>query len=299
MPGSLPAFSTNSSTHSGRARVSNTSKGDWQRFHEWADLVAKAVRGDGRPTQLFKRYAELAPTPAKPVPTSILLDLDDVREHLEGPDGVAVEKIGELCAGVKDEKFELSFDDQAVTADIVFSAEKQQFRLRSDQLHMFRVRREQGGGGRPTSLLSYLNLEQSFRITIADSSLLYAAGSFFRPRWRVANISSEDEIPMRQCFMPLATLAKATSEKGTKSAKDHMEWESDSLFGLIDRLTELGRGGFDSLRWLVCDDEQQEVADFIGMNENARKLVFIHAKSGKVICQRHPCMTSAGRSKRI
>src|SRR5262249_50723134 len=145
----------------------------------------------------------------------------------------------------------------------------------------FRVKREEGAGGRPKSLLSYLNQEQAFRVTIRDSDLLYAAGSFFRPRWRVSELKRKQQIPMYKCFIQVPRLANATSEKGTQSTHNHGKWQHNSLFGIIDDLTSSGQEGFVRLPWLVCDDQNDEVSDFWGIDEDAGRLVFIHAKDGK------------------
>ena len=265
-----------------RARVSNSAKGGWLRFHEWAEAVASAVASRKRPHQLFGRYAQLVQAPAGPEPTNILLDLDEVREELQTSNQKPVKQIEDVCVDITDGKFRLKIDGLEVPVRISFSDQKHRFELESEELHAgFRVKREEGAGGRPKSLLSYLNQEQSFRVTIRDSDLLYAAGSFFRPRWRVSEIKREEQIPMYNCFTCVPRLAGATSEKGTQSINNHGGWQDDSLFGIIDELTRSGREGFIPLPWLVCDDQNDEVSDFWGIDEDASRLVFIHAKNGK------------------
>lgn len=264
-----------------RSRVSDSASGSWADFHGWADQVAQVVRSKARAARLFQRYAEIAPTPKRPIPTSILFDIDDIKDSLEDVAGKIVRELEDLCIEVGNGEFSVTIDGRVIPVRLLYTEAKRKFRLESDQLHSdYRVRQEVGGGGRPKSLLSYLNQEQPFRITIANSSLLYAAGSFFRPRWKVSEITSEDDVPMRTCFLPTPSLAHATSEKGTASIDGNRRWQPTSLFGLIDRSTETGIDGFDDLPWLVCDDQQNEVADFIGLNRGLHKLAFIHAKSG-------------------
>ena len=162
-----------------RARVSNSAKGGWLRFHEWAEAVASAVASKRRPHSLFERYAQLVQTPANPEPTNILLDLDEVREELQTSNEEPVRQIDDLCVDINDGKFQLTIDGCQIPVRISFSEQKMRFVLESEELHAgFRVKREEGAGGRPKSLLSYLNQEQSFRVTIRDSDLLYAASSF-------------------------------------------------------------------------------------------------------------------------
>jgi superfamily II DNA or RNA helicase len=263
----------------GRSRVSDSSKGDWKEFHEWATSVAVLIRRNSKPPRIFTRYAELVTVPPDPIPTSILLDLDDIEDHIINAKKSPVHSIPELCVDVDNWSFSLRIDRDTIPVRITYSDKKKRFLLESPQLHAnFKIAGEESLT-RSKSLLSYLNQEQSFRLTMTQTDLLYGSGSFFRPRWRLSEIASEAEIPMREVFVPIVDLGAAISEKGSRSRANHSRWEDTCLFGMMDQWTETGRPEFAALPWLVCDDQGHEIADFIGLDPNSHRIVFIHAQS--------------------
>lgn len=267
----------------GRSRVSDSIKGDWKDFHEWADSVAALVRRKTRPPKLFSRYAELVTVPPDPVPTSILLDFDDIEDNIITAKNRPVRSIPEVCIDVENRSFDLTIDRKTVRVRLSYLDKKKRFVLESPELHANFKLAGEDSPTRPKSLLSYLNQEQNFRLTFTQSDLLYGSGSFFRPRWRLSEIVSEPDIPMREVFVPLTDLSTATSEKGTRSRARHSQWEDSSLFGMIDRWTQTGRTEFDPLSWLVCDDQNDEIADFVGLDPEGGRVVFIHAQSSSGI----------------
>jgi hypothetical protein len=264
----------------GRSRVSDSSKADWRRFHEWTKSVAELIRRNSQPPRVFNRFAELIAVPKNPLPTSVLLDFDDIEDHIVTVKGSPISDIPEMCVDVDDRgAFSLQINGESVPVLLVFEEKKSRFVMKSAELHAnYRVKGEDSSS-RSKSLLSYLNQEQSFRLTLTEHDLLYGAGSFFRPRWRLSDINSESEIPMRECFVPIPGLSAITSEKGSCSL-NHTGWETDSLFGMLDRSTKTGRNGFTGLPWLVCDDAgRAEIADFVGLDPGHQRVVFVHAKS--------------------
>ena len=217
--------------------------------------------------------------PPDPIPTSILLDFDDIEDSIITANRSPVRSIPEVCIDINNWSFSLTIDRNIVPVRLSYSDKKKRFILESSQLHAnFRIAGEESPT-RSKSLLSYLNQEQSFRLTLTHADLLYGSGSFFRPRWRISEIASESDIPMSEVFVPLDDLSGVTSEKGSRSLARNSQWEDTCLFGMIDRWTEIGRQEFAALPWLVCDDQGDEIADFIGVDPDSGRIVFIHAQS--------------------
>lgn len=88
-----------------------------------------------------------------------------------------------------------------------------------------------------------------------------------------------------KAFFEIDVLSRLKSEKGIKNPKKNgINWEKDSIFRLIADLgketdfeSHIGKPSF-----MVCDDMNTEIADFILVYENNAgddKVVFIHAKS--------------------
>jgi hypothetical protein len=263
----------------GRARVSDSRSGDLEAFHDWAKNVADVLRGRTRSARLFERFAEIAKPPRNLNPTSILVDLDDVIDNLEDSDQRKVRSIGEVSLPVDSGNFTLNINGESIITVIKYDESKRRFKLESDRLHSgFRIQQEFGSHQRAKSLLSYLNQEQPFRITLAGTTTVYGGGSFFEPRWKLNGLTSEEDVPMRSCFERISVLDGITSEKGAASVNNHLGWQPTSLFGLIDVATAQPNSGFPTLSSLVCDDQDDESADFIGYDEERKILAFIHAK---------------------
>jgi superfamily II DNA or RNA helicase len=262
----------------GRSRVSDASTGSVKDFLDWAEYIASAVKGQGKAAQLFNRFAAVAKPPKNPVATSILIDFDEIIENLEDQAGKQVKSVGDVCSEVDDSAFSIAINGNEIPVKLIYDEKKRRFKLESSMLHSgFRIRQELGSGERAVSLLSYLNREQPYRITLERRSIIYAGGSFFEPRWKLNGIAADEDIPMRSCFIPLDSLNAIQSEKGAASVQDHARWQTTSLFGLIDVATSTG-DGFPLLSALVCDDQNNESADFIGYDEARKVLAFIHAK---------------------
>jgi hypothetical protein len=93
-------------------------------------------------------------------------------------------------------------------------------------------------------------------------------------------------LDLRQILNPIECVTNTKSEKGNSTmSADGKIWHKDSLFGMIARLGK----GYNSVPleslftfdYIVCDDLEDEIADFICLDTNTNKIVMIHAKAGK------------------
>lgn len=118
------------------------------------------------------------------------------------------------------------------------------------------------------SLRTYIDRNNSFIILFDDISLAYIDGSLFRDE-----VFSTGGGSFLRYLKDVPMLAKVTSEKGTFSAT-HTKFDADSTFGVIVNYIANG----DDV--LVCDDLNDEWADFIGLGTttNPTRVTFYHAK---------------------
>lgn len=122
------------------------------------------------------------------------------------------------------------------------------------------------------SLRAYLDANDAYIVLFDDISLAYIDGTLFRD-----DVFSSGGGSFLRYFRTEPTLAAVTSEKG-KFSNGHTEFDADSTFGVITRSIAAN----DDV--LVCDDLNDEWADFIGLgtNTNPTRATFYHAKHGEL-----------------
>lgn len=118
------------------------------------------------------------------------------------------------------------------------------------------------------TLRTYLDRRDAYIILFDDISLAYIDGTLFRDE-----VFSTGGGGFLRYLKVEPTLAHVTSEKGTFSA-NHTEFDADSTFGVVVN----NIASSDDV--LVCDDLNDEWADFIGLGTttNPTRVTFYHAK---------------------
>jgi len=125
---------------------------------------------------------------------------------------------------------------------------------------------------------------------IRRNGVVYSEGGFYEPRQRW--VIDNDDKPILDYIYANPSLNDVVSEKGEKYFEDdRVGWNKKSIFGLFsvtcEGQLEANEIASDDLTnaierypiWL-CDDDNQEVSDFIGINPKNKKIAFVHAKIG-------------------
>jgi hypothetical protein len=141
-------------------------------------------------------------------------------------------------------------------------------------------------------LVQRINQAQAFRILVNRPGVVYSEGKFYEPKIRWVGDSGDQ--PILDHVVSSARLRGVESEKGEKIFKtSRADWQQRSIFGIFEAVTATprNRAAFvaDALTkeissvpiWL-CDDDKFETADFIGVDEQAKRFIFVHAKVGKL-----------------
>ncbi|WP_321352260.1 DEAD/DEAH box helicase family protein [Alcaligenes faecalis] len=260
-----------------------------------ADQLADAARISN---QVFDRYATLVATVNKSeaTPKSILIDL--WTPQLQGGTGDAEEgyrtadffETAELYADVQpDGCFTLTVNGKSIDCRIEYNAKNQRYRIESLDLEDLYTIEPEGGKLVERTVLRHLNRRQSFRVLPDLPGTVYYEGNFFRPtlRWKQGA-----KLPVLDYVFTAPCLSPVISEKGEEFYSMPTQWETQSIFGIFSKAagTPLVPGATTSTDPLIkaiqaipiwlCDDDNQETADFIGFDMTHRKLVFVHAKVG-------------------
>ena len=274
-----------------------------QAYFEWTAQVARELADAARKrSNVFGRYAPvvdgLSEDDAKPV--SILLDpsqdmfLDMREDEAFAAAAMAQEDVDydDLCADVDPEtgEFLARVKAENVPCTIEYQEKTGKYRLYSERLNELFPVKEVDGRRQGQPLVQRLNQAQAFRVLVQRNGVVYSEGSFYEPRLQW--VTDNGAQPVLDYIFAAGSLATVESEKGERYfPADRAEWRRRSIFGLFEavaegRLEALGIEADDLTNaissypiWL-CDDDSQEITDFIGADEEGKRLVFVHAKKG-------------------
>jgi superfamily II DNA or RNA helicase len=266
----------------------------------WTEEVSAELSNNARNrSRVFERYAavveNVATNDAQPV--SILIDpsLDDMRDdEVGGANFILHEDVDyfDLCADVDDGtgRFIIEIGGQEIPCSVEFVKESGKYHLESDALNELFPAQQRDNRRQGQTLVQRLNQRQSFRILTGLDGVIYSEGSFYEPR---AQWSLEDgSKPILDKVFAAPSLENVVSEKGENQfAPNRRNWHRQSIFGLFSAVCDgqyAGEGipeddltrAIDAIPIWLCDDDGQEVADFIGLDPTAKKIILVHAKVG-------------------
>jgi hypothetical protein len=259
-------------------------------FCSWTDGLASQLAPAVSGYDYFDRFSSSIAAPSNPDPVNVLLDLNAIQGAFARSDGTDMKAIEDLCADVTPAgssgsghpwHFRVKLDGQPaqlINVGIAYDQQRAIYELESPELAQFTER-----GNPRRNLIGALNKDQAFRIITATSGVAYVAGAFY-------DIASAGRLTrMRAAVLsllyPVTSLRTIRSEKGIPpSPGPNLRWSAGSLFNFIDEevrhSTSRRRMFTDRFEHLVCDDLNDEVADFIGVQSGpSPKVVFIHAKA--------------------
>lgn len=271
----------------GRVTDFSNSRIEFDEFILWIDSIHKDVLTTTTYNKIdgfLNRFSEKVDPPSNPVPTSILLDLDNeiLLKYGFGEFKKTVE-ISDYCALITSGEFSITFNDTPIVINISYDSRLEKFILFSSELTQHIQNMDDND---EQTLIGYLNSTQSFRIVMDGNQYVYAHKHFFKPSLNLT--SKKQSLDINQLFHPYLSISSIKSEKGDATLKIQKNlWHKDTLFGLIARQ---GKGYGDKnledefkLEYLLCDDLQTEIGDFIGLDTKNKRIVFMHAKAKKSI----------------
>jgi hypothetical protein len=134
-----------------------------------------------------------------------------------------------------------------------------------------------------SSLLTVINSDQAFRIVVSGNQYVYAYANFYKPGLNL--ISKKKELDITQLFHVHPCISVIKSEKGGAALPvAGGQWDKKTLFGLIARRAagygDASLAGEFTFDQIVCDDLSSEIADFIALDTDNKRIVFMHVKAG-------------------
>ena len=273
-----------------------------QKYLNWAaDTLAEFSNAGRSRNPVFERYARVAPplSTDEAKPANVLFDLSDsFNDFLFDSDDTKMRRAmtdadhSDLCADVDDEgKFQVQIDGRDFNCEIEFAKSTHRYRVTSVDLDRHFVAESTGGRQSATTFTQLLNRNQSFRVIPSKGGVVYANGTFYMPQG--FSPRPDGTISQLQDVVAVPVLANITTEKGEALYPvDRAAWEKQSLFGLMKLMAEHSSSKFPS-EWgelgkavkrfdlIVCDDDGEEVGDFLAIDTLIRLACIIHAKASK------------------
>lgn len=165
----------------GRITDFSNTRIEFNEFIDWIDEIHKNVltipsfnKVDG----FLNRFSEKVDPPANPIPTSILLDIDNQLLYRYGF-GEQRETIyfEDFCATIDSNQFSLSINGEILSININYDSKLEKFTLLSSDISnsISNIYDDD------PSLIGYLNSTQSFRLVLQGNEYIYAHKNFFKP----------------------------------------------------------------------------------------------------------------------
>lgn len=268
----------------GRVTDFSNSRLEFNEFINWIDELHTDVLTAttyNKIDSFLNRFSEKVDPPSNPVPTSILIDIDNQILNKYGFSDKKVDvELEDYCALITTGQFNLTFNGQSIHFNIKYDSKLERFIMTSPELS---ENLENLYNDDP-SLIAYLNSTQSFRIVMDGNQYVYAHKNFFKPSLNIT--SKKQNLDINQLFHVYPSISNITCEKGNAFLKVQKNlWDKDTLFGLIARQGKTyGDKGLENefnLEYLLCDDLQTEIGDFIGLDTKTKRVIFMHAKAKK------------------
>jgi hypothetical protein len=269
-----------------RARVTDyrRTERDYAEYSDWLDEIARSLQGEAKPVATFTRYAKYAPTPERPDPVHVLLDVDVSAFEQQGGDTRTPLDLEDTAYDVTDGVLIIIANGDRHDAKLEWNQRMKRYDLEAPTLQAEAFTERDGDH---PELIAFINEAQAMRVVPANRTEIYSHGHFFEP---VVPVSRAGGFRLLDVLVAVDGLATTSSEKGHAIVDD--DWEPTSLFGMISALAP------DSARQapaqmadllpasdlLLCTDMGTEVADFIATEPG--RVVFIHGKASATLRRR-------------
>jgi superfamily II DNA or RNA helicase len=242
-------------------------------FAEWCAAIGAELDAAAAAAPLFGRFALPTDPPADTTPINILIDMLEVSGGFESKGKAANVDAEDLCVSVTPDpdqdapapfKFVLKVDGTDHNVWIDWDRRKKKYWLVSPGLSEIKSMENE-----KVSLTRRLNQLQPFRIITAGLDSTYVNGSFYKVDFELSKTDGPARLVL-DLVTAVPGMEKITSEKGVLTAGLQAGWGAGSLFAFLDRALRPDLGPAimaPAFPNLVCDDLQDEVGDFIGLDD--------------------------------
>lgn len=260
------------------AKINDYDKCTVYEYIGWAKNIYNLIQ-DNRVNIYFNRYAKVYFNINKDeYPTSILITANDGKIYCLNGNNEHKVNIDGVCIEIHNNKYDLKIENEIIKCEVVIEQKKRGVKIRNIlDKNKYKVRLENGD---VQSLQEYIGTNR-FRL-LFNTNLFYLNGHLYKPNInyfdidllemslgkRIKTIKELDNVKDEKEGM-FKILHK---EKNPEYIKKYESWDKNSVFGvLIDYINNNNK-----FEYIVCDDLNTEIADFIAISE--QKIALIHCK---------------------
>lgn len=251
------------------SRISEAEFTTYKEYQRWCQENVCKIETDTYENPYFRRFSYEV-EPLKQLPSSICVMLDVTIKDIESK---AVEEIDSFYAEI--DKTSGNFVIEVIGNQCTFSLEgigTHFISAKSVDAKKYVICQEDD----VISLIEYIN-NGNFTLFYTDKQIAYSAGRYYITNVQTRHIQAESWDMWRN-IVALSAMGACEDEKtkGLNDPKDYHSWPEKSVFRVI--CDEINKNYKEEIDYLICDDMQSEIADFIGLSTKNRKIFFIHCK---------------------
>ena len=244
----------------------------YKEYKQWCQENVNRIEAEADENPYFSRFSYEV-EPLKQIPSSICVMLDVTIKDTKTE---VAEEMGSFYAEI--DKVSGSFTVDIIETRCTFSMEgvgSHSISIKCEDAENYVVIQEDG----EISLLEYIN-NKNFTLFYTDKQIAYSDGRYY-----IANVQTRypkaDSWEMWKNIEALSAMGACKDEKtkGRNDTSDYYSWPERSVFRVI--CDEINKNYKEEIDYLICDDMQKEIADFIGISTIKRKIYFIHCKYNK------------------
>lgn len=244
------------------ARITDSSSCNYEGYIQWCKEVSNTINSTVLSNSFFSRYSKIAKKP-KSNATSIMLELSVT---ILNTDDNSYFELESQHLEINNNEFEICIDNRHIKGSIVFSTSSDRPELQLKNIENYIVINEDR-----QPLNEYLKF-QHFRIYYAKDQIMYYNRHYFKPNIQT-HFTNATEYSLWSNIFVMKGLEDCKDEKlGTKAKGS--TWPPKSIFSVVVALLKADP----DIDFLVCDDQQTEISDFIALSTSKNTSYFIHCK---------------------
>jgi superfamily II DNA or RNA helicase len=269
-------------------------------YLKWTDSVSRELLNNNT-ISIFKRYAPVTRKPMNTLPLLILLNLSSIEDYIYDDFRNKVHNIERLYKVTKS-KFIIKYDNnREIEVEIRFDDNLNKYIFTSNNSNQLIINKDKY---RLITLIEFLNKKQTFQVVTNSRGYIYSQNYFYETDIKkeyelIDSVLNEYKLKEDKLITEKGRVVakKKTEEKKEKKKRKKViryknDWDQYSLFNLIanngdildtsDNNTKELQKEIQDMDYIICDDLNYEIADFIGIKSTyPRKVYFIHCKATK------------------
>ncbi|HBZ6634844.1 DEAD/DEAH box helicase [Clostridium botulinum] len=267
------------------SKVKDNEKCSFEEYMQWVKAISKEILTNNT-NSYFKRFAKIVNSAETGDVSSILLNLSELDDNLYKiiRSNGEYEKISDFSScftEVCNDSFKFNIGSDSIEGVLKIYTYRKMKKIR---VELTNNNYYIDNDGSMVSLVNYLNNENKFTVMF-KTGIVYMGGNLLNPNTIYKEIDLEDT-SIGKIMYPISELESCENEKSGKKVNVNIIncWPNDSIFGvLINLIKSKDKRLYDGeIDYLVCDDLDKEIADFIAIDTTKNKVILIHCKhSGK------------------